>query len=158
VRVLDDSPGGSGTFEDVIEGIVYAADQDADVINMSIGAALLKSGDPAEGYTAKDAAELKNDLGRATTYAYQQGTTVFASAGNEATDADHTGNLIHLPSDAQHVNSIAATAPIGWAKGPGVPYWDGSFDHPASYTNFGQSAIDFAAPGGDFVYPGTRTA
>ena len=38
VRVLDDSPGGSGTFEDVIEGIVYAADQDADIINMSFGA------------------------------------------------------------------------------------------------------------------------
>ena len=37
VRVLDDSPGGSGTFEDVIEGIVYAADQDADIINMSLG-------------------------------------------------------------------------------------------------------------------------
>ena len=59
-------------------------------------------------------------------------------------------------SDAPHVISISATAPIGWAKGPGVPYWDGSFDHPASYTNFGQSAIDFAAPGGDFVYPGNE--
>ena len=29
-----------------------------------------------------------------------------------------------------------------------------NFDLPASYTNFGQSVVDFAGPGGDFVLPG----
>ena len=143
VRVLNDA--GNGTFEDVIEGIVYAANADADVINMSLGGYLIKSGDPTEGYTAKDAAEEKNAIGRATTYAYQQGTTVIASAGNGAVDMDHTANLIHLPSDAPHVISISATAPTNWAMAPLTT----PLDDPASYTNFGQSAIDFAAPGGD---------
>ena len=158
VKVLEDT--GSGSFDDVIEGIVYAADQDADVINMSLGGTLLRRGEPdlppPDAYTAKDAAELANAIGSATTYAFQQGTTVIASAGNAASDADHTADLLHLPSDAPHVSSIAATAPIGWALGPGDPYWDGSFDHPASYTNFGQSVIDFAAPGGDAAYPGNE--
>jgi len=90
-------------------------------------------------------------VARATTYAYQKGTTVIAAAGNSAVDFDHTADLIHLPASAPHVLSISATAPIGWALG-GNPF----LDYPASYTNFGQSAIDFAAPGGDFVYPGNE--
>ena len=154
VRVLDDSPGGSGTFEDVIEGIVYAADQDADVINMSLGAVLEKDGVPGE-YTRKEAAELEKAISRATTYAFQQGTTVIASAGNDEINFDLDHNLFDLPSMAAHVLSISATAPIGWAKGPGVPFWDGSFDHLASYSNFGKSGVEFAAPGGDASYPGT---
>jgi subtilisin family serine protease len=161
VKVLGDE--GSGTFEAVIAGIVHAANVDADVINMSLGATLVKHGylddngtpdDPSDDVwvTAREVAALKNALGRATTYAYQQGTTVIASAGNEAMDGDHTADVFHLPSDAPHVNSISATAPIGWATDPGNIF----LDNPASYTNFGQSVIDFAAPGGDFVYPGNE--
>jgi subtilisin family serine protease len=43
-----------------------------------------------------------------------------------------------------HVLSIAATGPVGWVVNPGA-----DLDVPASYTNFGQSRIDFAAPGGN---------
>lgn len=149
VKVLFDS--GSGTFADVIEGIVYAANVDADVINMSLGAALYKSGVPGE-YTAREANELKNAIGRAVAYAYQSGTTVFASAGNDAIDGDKDQDLIHVPSDAPHAISISATAPIGWAVDPANAF----LDYQASYTNYGQSVIDFAAPGGDFVYPGNE--
>ena len=109
---------------------------------------------PEGEYTAKEAAELKNAIGKATTYAHQQGTTVFASAGNAALDFDHTNNLISLPSMAPHVITISATAPIGWAKG--TPMGDGSFDHLASYSNFGQSAIQFAAPGWRLLVSGER--
>ena len=160
VKVLGDA--GSGTFEGVIAGIVHAANVDADVINMSLGATLAKHGylddngteDPSDDVwvTAREVAELKNAVGRATTYAYQQGTTVIASAGNEAMDGDHTADVFHLPSDAPHVNSISATAPIGWATDPGNIF----LDNLASYSNYGQSVIDFAAPGGDFVYPGNE--
>ena len=38
---------------------------------------------------------------------------------------------------------------IGWAKDP-----SGNLDYLASYSNYGQSAIDFAGPGGDAEYPG----
>ena len=37
--------------------------------------------------------------------------------------------------------AVAATGPYGLAD----------FDRPASYTNFGQSVVNVAAPGGDFV-------
>jgi subtilisin family serine protease len=150
VKVLRDT--GSGAFDWVISGIVYAADHGADVINMSLGGYLFKSGDcsdPDDCYTAREAAELKNAVARATTYAYQKGTMVIAAAGNESVDFDHTANLVFLPGAAPHVLAISASAPVGWALG-GNPF----LDYPSSYTNFGQSAIDFAAPGGDFVYPG----
>lgn len=160
VKVLSDE--GSGDFDWVIQGILHAADVDADVINMSLGAVLARHGyledngteDPSDDYwvSAREVAELAVALGRATTYAYQQGTTVIASAGNEANDGDHDKDVFHLPSDSPHVISVAATAPIGWATDPGNIF----LDNPASYTNYGQSVIDFAAPGGDFVYPGNE--
>lgn len=152
VKVLGDA--GSGTFEDVISGIIYAADVDADVINMSLGAYLFKSGDceevggEIECYSALDAIMLKIATDRATTYAYQMGTTVFASAGNDAIDGDKDKDGFHLPSDGPNVISISATAPIGWATDPGNIF----LSNPASYSNYGQSAIDFGAPGGDYSY------
>jgi len=151
VKVLSDS--GSGSFESVIQGIIYAANNDADIINMSLGAAILKSGscdDPADCYTAKEAQELKVAVARAVRYAYQKGSLVVTSAGNEAVNYDGAGSLIHLPSDAPHALSISASAPIGWATDP----LNAFLDYPASYTNYGRSVIDFAAPGGDAVYPG----
>jgi subtilisin family serine protease len=39
---------------------------------------------------------------------------------------------------------------MGW--GVSGATWD--LDRPASYTNYGQSAIDLAGPGGDFMLPG----
>ena len=152
IKVLGDA--GSGSFGNIISGIIYAALADADVINMSIGATLEKSGNAEDGYTARDVAELKNALGRAVTFAYQSGTTVITSAGNEATDYDHSADLIHLPSGVPHALSISATAPIGWVAVTPSP----TLDFPASYSNYGQSAIDFAAPGGDYVYPGNESS
>ncbi len=124
VKVLSEVTG-SGQFDWVIAGIVYAADIDADIINMSLGAVLAKGGweDEYGVVTAREVAELKNAIGRATTYAYQNGTTVIASEGNEAIDKDHTASIITLPADAPHVISIAATAPIGWANDPLTPSW-----------------------------------
>lgn len=97
-------------------------------------------------------AVLKNSIARAVAYAHQNGTTVITSAGNDANDGDHDKALIHIPSDAPQAISIAATAPIGWAVDP----LNAFLDNPASYTNFGQSVIDFAAPGGDTAYPGNE--
>jgi len=138
---------GSGTFEDVVEGIVYATDMGVDVINMSLGGAIFKNGDADEGYTAREAAGFKNFVDRGVRYAYQNGVLVIASAGNEGIDGDKDGALIHLPSDTSHAVSISATAPVGWGKDPSV-----FLDNPASYTNYGRSVISLAAPGGDFLY------
>lgn len=152
VKVLSDS--GSGSFADVISGIIHAADVDADIISMSLGAALDKNGfcDSEGCVRANEVASLVNAIKRATTYANQSGSTVIASAGNDAIDLDHTANLIHVPSSLPNVLSISATAPIGWATDPGNIF----LDNLASYSNYGQSSIDFGAPGGDFVYPGNE--
>ncbi len=145
VKVLHN---GSGDFSWVIDGIIYASTPiamggaGANIINMSLGAEFDRQG--------RDAAHLAVALGRATMYARQQGTLVIASAGNSALDLDHTNNLVSLPAQAPGVVSVSALGPMGWAVS-GNAF---NLDRPASYTNFGQSAITFGGPGGDFVLPG----
>jgi len=157
VKVLSDE--GSGAFSWVMEGIVHAAQNDADVINMSLGALLYKAGfwdEDAEGnpvfVTAREVQELRVAMERVIRYAIQQGTLVVASAGNDAIDFDHSGALITLPGSAPGVVTVGATAPIGWATDPG----NVSLDYLASYSNYGRSHLDFGAPGGDYVYPGNE--
>ena len=141
----------SGSFVAIIQGILYAADHGADIINMSIGSQPL----PRSGFvdedgnvaTARDLSELINALSRATTYAYQKGSTIIAAAGNDGVDRNHDANGVVIPADLPHVLSIAATGPVGWILNPGS-----DLDVPASYTNFGQSRIDFAAPGGNDIF------
>ena len=74
--------------------------------------------------------------------------TLIGSAGNDAIDHDHAADLLSLPMDAPHVLAISATAPIGWATGAD------DLDNPTYYTDYGQSAIAFAAPGGSVELPG----
>ena len=131
-----------GGCSGVAEGILHAVDNGADVINMSLGGWFAKSAFP--GAVAA--------YNRIMNYAKQQGVTVVVSAGNDSNDLDThkniairdaEGNVIdraHVPSffstycDATHVICVSATR-----RG----------DVPASYTNYGRSAIDVAAPGGD---------
>jgi subtilisin family serine protease len=145
VKVLH---GGSGQFSWLIQAIVYAAlptsagGAGAHIINMSLGALFLKAG--------PDAAHLTNLITRATTFATQLGVLVVAAAGNNAVDFDQTANVVFYPAQAANVVSVSATGPLGWATG--APF---NLDRPASYTNYGQSAITFAGPGGDFALPGS---
>ncbi|MBC7897288.1 MAG: S8 family serine peptidase [Cytophagaceae bacterium] len=144
VKVLHN---GSGSFSWVIQGIVYAAKPileggaGANIINLSLGAGFPKNG--------PEAAHLKNALSKAVTYAYQRGVTVIAAIGNDAIDLDHTANLIFVPAMSPHAIAVSALGPMGWALG------STDLDRPASYTNFGQSAVELAGPGGDFVLPGS---
>lgn len=149
VKVLFNSGGGS--FEDVAAGVVYAADKGVDVISMSLGGAIVKSGVPGE-YSAKEASEIRNLIARAVAYANQKGALVITSAGNSAINGDKDKNLVHLPSDVPHAMSVSATAPIGWAKAPATTF----LDNLASYSNYGASVISVAAPGGDAAYPGNE--
>lgn len=143
VKVLH---GGSGLFSWVIRGIYYAATPvaeggaGANVINLSLGALF-----PRQGVAL---AKLAVALSHATSYARQRGVTVVAAAGNAAVDFDHTANLIEVPAQSTGVIAVSATGPVNFAGG------GTNFDRPASYTNYGQSVISFAAPGGDFTrYP-----
>jgi len=142
---------GSGSFGAVISGILYAATPineggaGADIINLSIGAAVQRGG----GNTG--AGILVAALNKAVNYAGQQALVVSA-AGNNAIDLDHSGSLIMVPAMSGSGIAVSATGPLGYAVG----YPDGAtnFRRPASYTNYGSSLVSLAAPGGDDVLPG----
>ena len=157
VKALHDFNGnssGSGQFEWIINAIYYAASPHgpdgagADIINMSLGATLDEK-DRTDG-NKEAVRELKKALDRATRYAWQQGVLVVASAGNGATNFDVARTLLKVPAQDQHVLGVSATAPTNWAAG-GM-----DFATLASYSDFGKSLVDVAAPGGDFDYPGNE--
>ncbi|CAN5719001.1 S8 family serine peptidase [soil metagenome] len=150
VKVLSDA--GSGSFEDVISGIYWAANHGADVINMSLGGyvphhELLRLPDGTVLNFAREYQELLVAMNRSTSYAHQKGTVVVAAAGNNGLDLQKIGDYDHYPAGSTNVISVSATSPKGWAKDMGT-----NLDVPTSYTNYGTSSIAFAAPGGD-AYP-----
>ena len=139
---------GSGSFADVFDGIIYAANADADVINMSLGADIPQG----IGIGSNEVAALRVALGRAINYAHQSGATVVIAAGNDGRNLDKDKSLTVFPAQLTSAIAISATAPIGWAVDP----TNTSLDYLASYSNYGRSVVDFAAPGGDAVYPGNE--
>ena len=158
VKVLNPVTG-SGSFAAIIQGIVHAADAGADVINMSLG---VNGGLQVGG---SEVAELVNATARAVRYANKQNATVVASAGNDGRDLDHdsgrvcdtdgtctTVNLRSFPGQLPGVITVSALGPLAWLKNPNGT----DFDIRASYSNYGQSAIHFGAPGGNYDYPGAE--
>ena len=154
VKVLSEY-NGSGLFSWINEGIVYAADQGADVINMSLGTVLNKNGFVYDEdgkligrYSPKSIQELIHSVQRAIDYAYKSGATIVVSGGNDYMNADGNGSAIVLPADLNKVIAVSATAPYGWIYDQTT-----NLDVIASYSNTGGSLIDVAAPGGDVDYP-----
>jgi lantibiotic leader peptide-processing serine protease len=137
VKVLR-SDTGSGSFSWIIRGILYASSPlvRADVINMSLGATFDRINQGGGG-----AGSLIAALNRAVNYATAAGTLCVSSAGNEGVDLDT--RLWSIPAQSGNGMAVAATGPYNLAN----------FDRPASYTNYGQSVVSVAAPGGDDVYP-----
>lgn len=129
---------GSGSFGDVIAGIVTATQLGASVINMSLGAYIDRTLPGVEG--------LRAALRLAVRFANDKGVTVVASAGNNASNLNEDGNLIVLPGETPGVISVGATAPFQLQN----------FDMIASYSNFGSSGVDMFAPGGDFLPGGNQ--
>jgi subtilisin family serine protease len=123
---------GSGTFEGVAAGILYAAgDANVDVINMSLGAEVDAN---AEGVPA-----LLEFMRRTIRQAEKLGTIVISAAGNSAIDLD-VGSIVATPCE-QSTICVSATGPL----------LQQNFDQPATYTNYGITAIEVAAPGGNAV-------
>jgi serine protease len=84
LRVLNSS--GFGDLSDIADAIRYAADNGADVINMSLGG-------PIPSFV----------LSRAIKYAHKQGVTIIAAAGNSGKNAPS------YPAAHKHVVAVAAT-------------------------------------------------
>jgi len=149
--------GGSGSFEAVIQSILYASDPisaggaGANIINMSLGATFNRGG----GNTGAGA--LVSALNKAVNYATDHNVLVVCSAGNGdpltgiGYDLDHTGNLITVPAQSGSAIAVSATAPVGFAVG--WPNGATNFRDPTTYTNYGNSLVWVAAPGGDRTPP-----
>ncbi|MCH4824165.1 S8 family serine peptidase [Gramella lutea] len=154
VKVLSEVSG-SGPFSAINSGLYYAGSNGADVVNMSLGATFQKNGKltDADGNEYKIPAKFVQEIikaqQRAVDYAVSMGTTVIASAGNDYYNFDGFESYIKLPGSLNNVITVSATAPQAYFPGD----YDGSFDIPSSYTNYGRSLIDVAAPGGDFDGP-----
>jgi len=134
---------GSGNVSWVIDGINYAVSKKADIINLSLGALLDKNGYPPY-YTAEDVQKIIKLYRKTINYAAIHGALVVCSVGNDGVDLDKERNLIVVPAEAGIGIAVSATGPVGLQN----------FDTPASYTNYGRSAVFVAAPGGDSrLYP-----
>lgn len=152
VKVL--SYAGSGQFSWVISGLEYASGPDvhADIINMSLGAVFPRNpNDPSNGgpRNGGNAAPLLAALNRAINHATQRGTLCVSAAGNNGVDLD--GGLVSIPAQSGNGMAVSATGPVGF----GVFGFNAPFDRLASYSNWGQSVVNVAAPGGDDVFTPT---
>ncbi|HEU0015368.1 MAG TPA: S8 family serine peptidase [Longimicrobium sp.] len=119
----------TGSLAGVLAGLTFAADQGADIANMSLG-----------GVIAKGRGALVGLIHRTLAYANQKGMLIVTSAGNAPIDLDHDGNNLVLYCSVPHVLCVSSVGPATGMLDP---------DAPAFYTNFGRSAISVAAPGGN---------
>ena len=119
-----------GSLAGVLAGITFAADQGADIANLSLGGSFVKAGSGA----------FVGLINRTLAYANRQGMLIVVSAGNGSVDQDHDGNSAVQYCGAPHVLCVSSV-------GPATGMLDQ--DAPAFYSDFGRSAVSVAAPGGN---------
>lgn len=119
----------------IFSGIAHAVDNGADVINMSLGGAYVKSDFPGA----------HSFFNKFFNYARSAGVTVVVSAGNSSIDLDHDGNGYKTYCSTPSTICVSATGPTASDSRTGPWY---NVDAIATYSNFGRSAINVAAPGG----------
>ncbi len=113
---------GTGDLSDVAEGIIWATEHGASIINLSLGGTSFGSG---------------NSLFNAITYAYDHSVLVVAAAGN---DQNHQGiNLDNQPA-------YPVCADNGKNMVMGVAATDIN-DQRADFSDYGFNCIDISAPG-----------
>jgi subtilisin family serine protease len=135
-----ETPPGYCSTASVFAALYYAAEQGIDVVNMSLGGGFPKN--ECQGCTSL--------VNRVILFAKSQGTTIVVAAGNSAIDLDRSKNWYNTYCDAPTVICVSATGPTAATLlGPFI-----NIDGPAIYTNYGRSAIDVAAPGGNYAIAG----
>jgi len=136
VKVLRES--GTGSFGWLISGIEYAVSIHADVVNMSLGATF----DVAhQGKNNQGLGTLLSALNRAVNHATANGVLMVSAAGNEGVNLN--SSVMSIPAQSGNGLAISATG----------PYCQTDFDRFASYSNYGQSVVNLAAPGGGVDCP-----
>ncbi|MDX1461014.1 MAG: S8 family serine peptidase, partial [Xanthomonadales bacterium] len=151
----------------ILNGIVHAADIGSDVINMSLGGLRVLGNDwwfdfcLGLGLSRTECAKLARNFvtgqddyvqgaiivfKRAFQYANNAGTLVVVSAGNSAMDLDHNVDIMSGFADFPGTVGVSALGPVGWCNSQLAPT-----DTLAYYSNYGRSAIDVSAPGGNWL-------
>ncbi|MFL1676601.1 S8 family peptidase [Paenibacillus dendritiformis] len=136
----------------VIKAIVEAANDDVDVINLSIGEYMLVSGQFSNG--TNDSAEY-NAYKRAINYAHEKGSVVVASVGNDGVHISDNqqmidvlnsklnnitvveGKVLDMPGHLKNVVAVGSTGPT---------------KELSLFSNYDQGFLNVLAPGGDFRY------
>ncbi|MEU6234996.1 S8 family serine peptidase [Kitasatospora sp. NPDC047058] len=149
VRLL--GPLGQYYAENIVCGVLWAADHGAKAINNSYFADPWKYNCPQD----RDQAALTAAVDRAVGYARRHGAVVVASAGNDGQDLGAPRSDDRSPNDrtsgpaqSRYVGTECVRLP---GELPGVVTVtavdrDG---RPSAYTNYGRGRISLAAPGGD---------
>lgn len=132
-------PTGGAATADIANALMTAADDNVDVVNMSLG-----------GYdwyqspemATKDVVADVRLFNRAIQYAIKNGVTVVGSAGNNGVDISSPGKLSGEDNGATHRSPSSQTM-IRVASG-------GEEKNLTFYSNYGVGKIDVIAPGGDY--------
>lgn len=106
IKALED---GSGSFTDIAAGIRYAADNGADVVNLSLGA--------TQGFQALVLTGLLPDVQDAIVDARAKGVAVIAAAGNDALPLCNTpgfdeGAVCVVSTDKRELRSAFSSGPV----------------------------------------------
>jgi lantibiotic leader peptide-processing serine protease len=139
-----------------LNAILYAADNGLDVINLSLGGSFQRRQASAAGGFGPSFLATVNQV---FNYANRKGTTIVVSAGNSAFDMDHDGNGYKSYCSTAATICVSATGPTNVRRNAagqiilvGGAYQDiQNIDALASYSNYGRSSINVAAPGGNVV-------
>lgn len=136
---------GSGLVSWILQGILLANAQGADVISLSLGAGIPRN------FPGGGGAAIWSAFNRVVNFVTSNGSVVVASAGNEAADVDRLKAIALTPADSPGAISVTATTnpdllpPTPPERQP----CSAGKDCLAFYSNYGSSLHGLAAPGGD---------
>ena len=122
VRVV---PDGDERDKDVANGIRYAVDNGAHIINMSFG---------------KDFSPYKPVVDEAVRYATSNNVLLIHAAGNDGANNDSTSNYPQPPMSNGRIENS------NWIE-VGASSWQDLPNLAASFSNYGQHSVDVFAPG-----------
>jgi cell wall-associated protease len=122
IRVVP--PNGDERDKDIANGIMYAVDNGAQIINMSFG---------------KDYSPYKEAIDKAVKYAEQKGVLMVHAAGN---DSENLDNKSQFPTRYYKNKKVAPY----WME-IGASSWGKDTSFVASFSNYGKKTVDVFAPG-----------
>lgn len=131
-------PTGGAETAHIAEALMTAADDNVDVVNMSLGGYDWYQN---PDYATKDIVADVHLFNRAIQYAIKKGVTVVGSAGNNGVDLKSPGQLSGSDKGSVHRSPSSQTM-IRVSAG-------GALKNLAFYSNYGVGKIDVMAPGGD---------